>query len=256
MANGIGITRGVDVWNFQSSFVEREMDNSAYTVAHADDSLVLAGPARMASLGANMGRGPGIASLLAIGATPQISFSSSKPTQPLMAIGSGRSFYVSGKSQTQWNMSRLWMNGRNLLRVLYHSAIASGIDVSKFDDPVSLRRNGTFFINLDSELFYIPFGFAVLMRSKAKDPVASFYVEAAMVNSWGGALTAGGSSTMESVSGVADRLLPFDATGLATGSAGRPNAIPRATLDAILDFTNPLPTADGELEDDTGLLPG
>ena len=39
-----------------------------------------------------------------------------------------------------------------------------------------------FFINLDSELFYIPFGMAVLMRTKSRTLVASCYLELALIN--------------------------------------------------------------------------
>lgn len=234
MANGIGITRGVNVWNFQNSYVEREMDNAAYTAAHPDDTLILAGPARKGTLGNNPASS-GPASLLAIGMLQSIQFSSSKPTQPLMAIGSGRSFYVSGKAQTQWSIGRLFVNGRNLLRVLYHNAVASGLNVQNFDDPAAKNANSNFFVNLDSELFYIPFGMAAFFRNKAHDLVGSFYAELCMLNTWGIGMTAGAGMVLENVSGMADRLLPLELTSLATGKTA--TSIPRSTLDRILDFT-------------------
>lgn len=239
MANGIGITTGVDSWKFQDNYVEREMDNAAYTAAHPDDTLVLAGPPRKATIGGGNSRNsPG--SLLAIGMLQSIQFTQSKPTQPMMAIGSGRSFFVSGKAQTQWTIARLFVNGRNLLRVLYHNAVNStGMDVSKFDDPAAKQAKSNFFINLDSELYYIPFGMAAFFRNKAHDLVGSFYAELNMINSYAVGVTAGQNMILENVSGMADRLLPLEMSTIAGAPSNQQGqgAVPRATIDALLDFT-------------------
>jgi hypothetical protein len=249
MANGIGITKGLSSWQFQSTYVERAMDNAAYQAAHPDDTLVLAGPARK---GTALGSGTGIQTLLAIGMLQSISFTQTKPTQPLMAIGSGRSFFVSGKSQTQWSIARLFINGRNLLRVLYHNAVAGGADPSQFDDKAALKKNAIFFINLDSELYYIPFGLGAIFRNKSHDLVGSFYAELCMINSYAIGINAGQNMVLENVTGLSDRLLPWH---LADGGAQA--NMPRATLDEILDFqsgdaNNPAPGSDGTMGDDTG----
>lgn len=246
MANPIGITKGVEKWDFQSSHVERHMDNAAYEAAHPDDTLVLAGPPRKASLNGGTGitgNGEGIGSLLAIGMLQSVQFTQSKPTQPMMAIGSGRSFFVSGKAQTQWNIARLFVNGRNLLRVLYHNAVAAGVDVSKMDDQAASKKQGQYFINLDSELYYVPFGLAAFFRNKAHDIVGAFYCELAMINSYAIGMTAGQNMILENVSGMADRLLPYELSSVALG--GAPNGgVSRAQLDAMIDFTAPSSSAD------------
>ena len=229
---GVGVTTGVLNWTFQENYVERVMDNAAYTAAHPDDTLVLAGPARYASIkgGSEVS---GIASLLAVGMLQSVQFTQTKPTQPMMAIGSGRSFFVSGKAQTQWNMGRLFVNGRNLLRVLAHNAVVAGLDVSQFDDPAAAESNSNFFINLDSELYYIPFGLCTFFRDKLHDFLGGFYSELMMINSFSLGFNAGQNMILENVSGVADRLLPMGLSGI----AGRNGIIPRATVDAVLDFT-------------------
>jgi hypothetical protein len=237
--NGIGITKGVDTWLFQDNYVEREMDNAAYSAAHPDDTLVLAGPPRKGTIaGGQLTTSPG--SLLAIGMLQSIQFTQTKPTQPMMAIGSGRSFFVSGKAQTQWTIGRLFVNGRNLLRVLYHNAVnGSGMDASKFDDPAAKSAKSNFFINLDSELYYIPFGLACFFRNKAHDLVGSFYAELAMINSYAVSANAGQNMILENVSGLADRLLPLELSTIAgaPGSQQGQGLIPRSTMDALLDFT-------------------
>jgi hypothetical protein len=238
MANGIGITRGVESWKFQENYVEREMDNAAYSAAHPDDTLVLAGPPRKASMSETEGGDKG---LLAIGMLQSVQFTQSKPTQPMMAIGSGRSFFVSGKAQTQWTIARLFVNGRNLLRVLYHNAVQAGMEVEKFDDPAAKSATSNYFINLDSELYYVPFGLACFFRNKSHDLVGSFYAELAMINSYAVSANAGQNMILENVSGLADRLLPLEIANIATGEG----QIPRSTVDALLDFgTTPAPLGD------------
>lgn len=239
MATGIGITKGVNSWRFQDHYVEREMDNAAYSAAHPDDTLVLAGPARKATAfngsAATNANTANAGSLLAIGMLQQISFTQTKPTQPMMAIGSGRSFFVSGKAQTQWTIARLFVNGRNLLRVLYHNAaVTSGLNVGNFDDPAAKSSSSNFFINLDSELYYVPFGLAAFFRNKTHDLVGSFYAELCMINSYAVQAAAGQNMILENVTGMADRLLPLEITTI----AGNVGGIPRSTVDTVLGFAS------------------
>lgn len=252
MANPIGITKGVHSWTFQQNHVERHMDNAAYEAAHPDDTLVLAGPPRKPANQAAASE-DGITSLLAIGMLQSVQFTQSKPTQPMMAIGSGRSFFVSGKAQTQWNIARLFVNGRNLLRVLYHNAVAAGVEVQKMDDQAALSAQSQYFINLDSELYYVPFGMAAFFRNKAHAVVGAFYCELAMINSYAVGMTAGQNMILENVSGMADRLLPYSLTDVlardpsanGVGNGG----LYGASLDAMLDFTTPALTGAGDLAD-------
>ena len=242
MANTIGITKGVNNWVFQQNHVERHMDNAAYEAAHPDDTLVLAGPPRRDSLNGSgesgAGGGTGVGSLLAIGMLQTVQFTQSKPTQPMMAIGSGRSFFVSGKAQTQWNIARLFVNGRNLLRVLYHNAVAAGVDTSLFDDQATTDKNAQFFINLDSELYYVPFGLAAFFRNKAHAVVGAFYCELSMINSYAIGMTAGQNMILENVSGMADRLLPFKLSSVAPGKNPNGEGVSRQAYDAMLGFAD------------------
>lgn len=239
----LGITASLNTWAFQNNHVERNMDASAMTAAHPDDTLVLAGPARH-----DLKDTP----LLPIGMLQQISFQQGKPTQPMMAIGGGRAFFTSGKAQTSWSAARLFVNGRNFLRVLYQNAVRHGVNVTALDDPagalttpIAANTPGTpenqpkYFVNLDSELFYMPFGMACLFRNKAHDICGSFYAEMCMINSWGTAINAGQAQIMESVSGVADRLLPYTVTGESDSPEAAYGNVPAIALAAITGFTQP-----------------
>lgn len=224
----IGITRGLGTWKMQDHYVERVMDNSAYTAAHPDDTLVLAGPPRIPTSTDLATR------MLAIGHLQTFNITQQKPTQPVMAIGSGRTFFVSGKAQGQGTMGRLFVNGRNLLRVSYHNARVHGLDVSKMDDRAASKMTSQYYINLDSELYLIPIGFGCLFRDKIHDMIGGFYSELSMLTSYAIGFSAGQNMIMEQVTFVFDRLLPFaEDTAL-----NRDYGVPESTLNAVIGFVD------------------
>jgi hypothetical protein len=227
MAYPIGVTKSLGTWNFQKHHVERMLDNATYDAAHPDDTLLLAGPARK---GVASSSGNGTRKLMALGMFQSFGMQSQAPVMPLMGIGSGRSFFLRGKSQSSWNLQRVMINGRNLLRALYHNATESGLDQSQFDDPASLSANSQYFINLDSELYYIPFGLVIIMRTKSRTLVAGCYLELCMINSYGTQIQAGQNMIAEMVSGACDRILPYQASDSISGITGNG----RAAMDAVL----------------------
>lgn len=203
----MGITRGLTTWRFQDNYVERVMDNAAYTAAHPDDTLIMAGPPRAPD---PTGTVKAIDDkMLAIGHLQQVQFTQQKPTQPVMAIGSGRSFFVSGKAQGQCTLGRLFVNGRNLNRVLYHNVRKSGLQVERFDDRPAKSAARQFYVNLDSELYLIPFGLGAMFRDKVHHVLGGFYSELSMMTTYALGVTAGQNMVMEQVNVVFDRLLPF-----------------------------------------------
>jgi len=223
----IGITRSFGTWNANAHHVERMLDNAPYEAAHPDDTLLLAGPARK-----SVARpGSSARTMRALGMFQSFSMQTQVPVQAMMAIGSGRSFFLRGKSQSSWSVQRVLLNGLNLLRALYHNAVEAGIAVDRFDDPAAPENapQSQFFVNLDSELFYIPFGFGVTMRSKSHTLVGGCYLELCMINSWGAQIGAGQSMVVESVSGFCDRILPFQAS-----DAMNAPAVGKALMDAVL----------------------
>lgn len=233
----LGVTDSFNSWTFQEQHVERNLDSSAISAAHPDDTLVLAGPTRASRKDAD---------LLPIGMLQQISFQQNKNTTPLMSIGGGRTFFTSGKATTNWSAARLFVNGRNLLRVLYQNAVSNGLDLAGLDDPAGNAGATTsgeganakttnavpkYVVNLDSELFYLPFGMACIFRNKQRQVCGSFYLEVCMIGGWGTSINAGSSQIMEQVSGAADRILPWKATGTP------PEHTSAATLTKIAEFT-------------------
>lgn len=228
----IGITRGLGTWHFQDHYVERVMDNAAYTAAHPDDTLVLAGPARTPNSDSNNKLEN---KLLAIGHLQSVQFTQQKPTQPVMAIGSGRTFFVSGKAQGSATLGRLFVNGRNLLRVLYHNARSNNLDVAKMDDKPANKKESQYYINLDSELYLIPFGLGSLFRDKIHQHIGGFYSELSMITSYAIGFNAGQNMIMEQVNIVFDRLLPYFDDQVVNYTF---DASELATLDTVMGFVD------------------
>lgn len=228
----IGITKGLTTWRFQDHHVARVMDNAAYTTAHPDDTLVLSGPARSDNARADSTDGMSLSSLLAIGGLQSFQFSQGKSLQPMMTIGSGRSFFVGGKAQGSASIQSIFMSGRNLLRTLHHNARSQRLRWSQFDDIPAYSDDAAFLTNLDSELYLIPWGLGALFRSKMHDNVGGVYLELSLVQSYNLGAAAGQNMMAEAVSILFDRAMPFSAD-----NAARPG-VPRATVDAVLGFVD------------------
>ncbi len=223
----IGITRSFGTWQSNANSIERSTDNAAYDAAHGDNCLILAGPARK-EVASTVGNGR---TMRALGHSQQFAFSSSAPVQAAQGIGSARSFFLRGKSQSQWQCTRLLLNGLNLLAAMYHSAREAGIALDQFDDPAAPQNNpqSQFVINLDSELFSIPMGWGLTMRSKSHTLIGGCYLELCMVQSWGTQITAGSPMIAESVSGLCDRILHYQVS-----DAMNAPRVGRALMDAVL----------------------
>ena len=170
--------------------------------------------------------------LLAIGHLQTVQFQQQKPTQPMMAIGSGRSFFVSGKAQGQATLGRLFVNGRNLLRVLNHNARRNSLNVQDMDDRAANRLKSQFYINLDSELYLIPFGLGVIFRDKIHDLLGGFYTELTMITSYAVAFSAGQNMILEQSNLVFDRMKPFFETDVMKYD------VTKATLDNVMGFVD------------------
>tara|TARA_R100000773_G_C4199789_1_gene102680 strand:+ start:199 stop:936 length:738 start_codon:yes stop_codon:yes gene_type:complete len=210
------ITSSLDNWDVQNGCVERVTDNIAYTSANPDDALVLVGPPRYST------NPQAQAELYPIGLLQQFSMSQGRGVQPMQTIGSGRAYFTAGKSTVQWNAARLFAKGPNLLKALMKNAENAGLDLTKFGERPIAPNSKNFAVNLDSELFLIPFGLQVVFRDKANNSLGSVYLEMCMISSYQIALAAGQNVIMENVSGMCDRLFSVETgnttSGFPTGS--------------------------------------
>ena len=239
------VSNNLSSWNPQGSYVERLMDNAAYTSAHPDDTLVLVGPSRFANIaGADVTTGAANVDnvLFPVGMLQSLVVSQQRQVTPTMSIGSGRAFMLAGKSQTSLQIGRLFAKGRNLQRALMRGikAIGDGDISEKFNiyEPANPKGNPGAMYNLDSEAMLVPFGMAVMFRDKAGNDLGSFYLECCMINSYAVQLAAGQNIIMENVSAVCDRILPVTLSGGVTGKFFNPNGIDVLSADSTLNVNS------------------
>ena len=204
-------------WNSDENYVADAMESSMYASAHADDTLVLIGPAR---------RPADPSKLTPVGILQNFSIQQGRSIIPHQAIGSARTFFQASKVSVSGNIGRLFVNGKNLHRALYDNYYSASTDgKSKY----LLNANGThgplphapgnenFLVNLDSRLFLIPFGMAVVYRDKLQNTIGAIYVEMVVIPNWSSNISAGSPTLVEGTSFLADRVLPFN-VGSASGA--------------------------------------
>jgi hypothetical protein len=219
MAGDINVTNSGELaaWNSQRTYIERPLEHSALIAAHPDTTLVLAGPPRLYSNDA-------IDRIFPIGMAQNIALTQRIPTTPMQALGSGRLFYVSGKAQVGATLQRLALKGKNLLRVMYSNAINfAGLDPSQLDDKASFDKNDQTVINLDSELFRIPFGLGVVFKDRLHHNITSFYMELCMISDWSMQVAVGQNMVIESISLMCDRITPYVFKNVGDNSQGYPS---------------------------------
>ena len=147
--------------------------------------------------------------LLPLGMIMNFGYQAGVPSQPIQALGTGRAFGVRGKASYSWSCGRLVVQGRNFLRAIHTAAVRANIDVSKFEDPAATNQTSTFFMNLDSELFYIPFGLYVVISDKSRTVQAAMALEHCHITGYSLSISAGQAMIMDNVSGWCDRVLPL-----------------------------------------------
>jgi len=200
------LTTSVASWRSDEQYVAQAMESSMYASAHADDTLVLIGPARMPS-------NPN--DLKPVGILQNFSIQQGRSVVPHQAIGSARTFFQSSKVSVSGNIGRLFVNGKNLHRALYDNFYNANEYLLK-DSAAGGKSplphapgNENFLVNLDSRLFLIPFGMAVVYRDKLQNTIGAIYVEMMVIPNWSSNIAAGSPTLIEGTSFLADRVLPF-----------------------------------------------
>ena len=219
---GTQVTTKLGDWNTDENYVAQAMESAMYASANADDTLVLVGPPRM----------PGdISELKAVGVLQNFSVTQQRAVQPHQAIGSARTFFQASKTNVQGNIGRLFVNGKNLYRALYDNMYSTNGDYlldGKTTENTDLlphaKSNTDYVVALDSRMFLIPFGMAVIYRDKLQNDIGGIYIEMMVLPNWSTNITAGSPTLVEGTSFLADRVLPLNTSVVAADRAQQSNA--------------------------------
>lgn len=137
-----------------------------------DTTLLYAGPARFNAEDLSQRLHP-------LGLVESFSYQQQAALQRLFEIGSNRSFFTRGKTQSMIQISAMLADHQNLLKaVTTESYIEGGSGSSPgiaYDSDYYLNTAGTkspgageFWMNLDSEAFNIPFGLMMVFKTKGQ----------------------------------------------------------------------------------------
>ncbi len=221
-------------WNWASENVQSEIQNGEYV--SAESALILAGPSRLSHMSDN-GSGTLLGStnsLMPLGIVQNFSISQNRQVQRLFEIGSKRAYFVPGRNFSQFTMSRILFFGPSLLRLLY--ALAPERLVGRFGSPLNVgqasngngvaslpeyealfqddelrnipgyggtanEENRDFYANLSSELFNVPFGMCLILKSASNKPYGAIYLEDCYIESHQFGIDSGNIIMAEQVSG-------------------------------------------------------
>ncbi len=218
----------------QGGLVDGQFLSAAFT-------MVAAGPPRLANIGGSAGAAATLSTngsgakdwALPIGVVQNIGLSHNRNFSRFWELGSERSFFISGRTTGQLQLSRIMYHGPSLLRMLYgyyQDLIPPTVVPFVFANPGAASTANphdvkippgfeNIFLNLASDLFSQPIGLLMYFRDSNEDTVGAIYMEGAYVPSHQIATDAGGTVIQEAVSIQFERAVPVAVRGLALVSA-------------------------------------
>lgn len=196
-------------WDFYKKYVERASFSD--TVSSPDATLVLAGPATYEELAEVSDDVTESDKLTPIGFVTDLTIDDQQGVLRLGEIGSSRPRLVTGDTDTRGRIRRGFFNGSSIAYALYRNSLKSTSARDKdelYDVPLQAGSNGEDFykFGLWSDLFKIPFGLAVCMRSYGNDFLASFYLEQIYFESYNKVINRDQVVLFEDVSWVCERI--------------------------------------------------
>lgn len=203
---------------YKEQFVEHYHDTSQLTFIQPDDCLIVAGPPRL-----SLASGTDV--FHTIGFINSFQYTETRSVQPLKAIGSRRHVFSSTNAPVQLSISRMMLIGNNLLKSLYANAdFGQGITNtnSKYDIKTG-NQEGTWWTNVEEDVFRVPFGLGVIWDAPASLAHAANsgttvhagaeYFEVCTLVNRSTAIQSGQAVMMENVTLMADRVVPWSSYG-------------------------------------------
>jgi hypothetical protein len=206
-------------WDWKESYVDRlssgaGLERFSQGSLTPDTTLLYAGPPRFNGVnetGTN---------LSAIGLVDSFGYSTNASVQPLYEIGSNRTFFTRGKTQSQLQLSAMLADQSSLMKALSQMAYneETGQDVS---DGYTLNTSGgkapgygNMFLNLDSEALNIPFGILMVFKTKGDTDgtngkiIGATYLELCTLTNFQFQVAAQAPVIQENVGIIFDRAVP------------------------------------------------
>jgi hypothetical protein len=215
----------------QGGLVDGQFLSAAFT-------LIAAGPPRLANVGGAAGAAGTLSGgdgdgkkdwALPVGVVQNVGLSHNRNFARFWELGSERSYFISGRTTGQLQLSRIMYHGPSLLRMLYAYyqdlippttvpfvfANPGAATVANPHDVKIPPGYENIFLNLASDLFSQPIGMLMYFRDSNEDTVGAIYLESCYIPSHQIATDAGGTVIQESAAIQFERAVPVAVKGLA-----------------------------------------
>ena len=217
--------------NVQQGMVDGQYASGAFT-------MIAAGPPRLANIGgfnaADLAVTAGASGAITqpIGLIQNMSLSHNRAFNRIFELGSERSYHISGRTQGQISLSRVYYHGPSLLRILYaHKTDAqTPVVVPPFTalgavnsvlarDPnphnVKIRPGfNNLYLNLASDLFSQPIGLLIKTVDSNEQTIGAVYAEGCYVPNHTFSVDSQGLMVQEQASIQFERIVPVKVNAL------------------------------------------
>lgn len=242
-------TTSFNNWDFHNHHVQEELLGGEFI--SAETTLVAAGPPRLTDITVTVGGAdddtidtPDEGDIVfPIGVLENVGLSQSKQLQRIFEIGSGRSYFVPGRTVGSLTLGRVMYHGPSLLKVLYahykqstgavsqrfmHQAKTLNMDIAGVTVPHpdrsllnlpelqaalhavrQLPGYDDLWLNLASDIFNQPTGMCIYFRNQQDQTVGAIYLEECYVQGHQLSVSSGSVLVMEGASVQFDQVRPI-----------------------------------------------
>jgi len=221
-------TTSIETWADQYKEQSIELHNSRgmFDLASPDDSIMVAGPSRIASATSD-------GSFYVIGVCQQIQIQEQSNVQPVKSIGTRRMMFTKSNAPVSISIGRMMFYGHNLISALYTKIDGSFMAASTYANVSNKYAQGSsedtskFLLNLEEDIYRTPFGLGIIYHtprtaagaSSGTTAVGAEYAECCYIVSRATSIQSGQTTIMENVQILADRMVPWDTYSQATTDA-------------------------------------
>jgi hypothetical protein len=221
-----------------STWAENFLTQNVQTLENADTGNFLSGESVVLFAGPP-NFGDGAADLIPIGLVQSANVSQGKQVQQIFEIGSRLPFFVPGRTQIQFALSRVLFDGPSLMKAMYvvgdgtAAKLAHEVKSSELgEDPAAPfvvgdapSTSGKFWINLASNYFNKPVGLGFAMYDMQQQAYAGFYLEGCFIRSHQFQISANDTVLAESLNGMATKMRPLDKSLVGTTPDSGPTEV-------------------------------
>lgn len=198
-------------WDFMKKMVERA--SFPDTTSNPESTLVLAGPAFYEEIGDVNATVENPDKLTPIGFVTDMTYGDQQPFMRMKEIGSCMPRFAAGDNDVRGNIRRGFFNGSTLAYVLYQNSLKNTSARQKdalYDKVLVSGGSGnnekSYKFGLWSDMFRIPFGLAICMRTTGNDFLASAYFEQMYIESYNKEISRGQAIIFEDIQWTCERV--------------------------------------------------